>query len=271
MVNETLNHEHRPASAIHCANVSVSFPGHRHVLNAVNLDVHQGEIVALIGPSGCGKTTLLRVIAGLQSIDEGSVQIDPVAQAASGQIGFVFQQPALLPWLTTLRNVMLPLELTRWSNERQRRQTAGEILAAVQLDSALVKRPAELSGGMQMRASIARALVTRPGVLLLDEPFAALDEMLRGDLGRLLLELWQERRFTAVMVTHNISESILLSHRVAIMHRGALTTILENPLPWPRSPSQMRTPEFGRFFGEVSDWLRSRTLAPEPSVRGGAS
>jgi NitT/TauT family transport system ATP-binding protein len=118
---------------------------------------------------------------------------------------------------------------------------------------------------MQMRVSIARALVTGPEVLLLDEPFAALDDMLRTELGRLLLTLWQSRRFTAVMVTHNISESILLSHRIAVMRGGRLETVIDNPLPWPREPALLRTAEFGQFYGGVSDRLRGEdALASTP-------
>ena len=117
-----------------------------------------------------------------------------------------------------------------------------------------------------MRASIARALVTNPSILLLDEPFAALDDMLRSDLGRLLLTLWETRKFTAVIVTHNISESILLSHRIAVMREAVVETVIENPLPWPRSPAMMRTAPFGEFFGRVSDMLRGQTPPPTDGV-----
>ena len=222
----------------------------------VDLHVDGGEIVSLVGPSGCGKTTMLRAIARLQSISQGSVTLDPLADASQGQVGFVFQQPALLPWATTLQNVMLPLELINRGDATERRRAAEESLAAVQLSDAMEKRPHELSGGMQMRASIARALVTDPSILLLDEPFAALDDMLRNELGRLLLSLWESRRFTAVMVTHNLSESILLSRRIAVMRDGRMAAVLDNPVSWPRSPAQMRTPEFGEFLGVVADRLR---------------
>jgi ABC-type nitrate/sulfonate/bicarbonate transport system ATPase subunit len=225
-------------------------------VDRVELTVQAGEIVSLIGPSGCGKTTLLRSIAGLQALTAGGVEFRPPARAREGQIGFVFQQPALLPWASTLENVILPLELVHRGTPRQRRDAAIESLAAVKLADALDKRPDELSGGMRMRASIARALVTDPGVLLLDEPFAALDDMLRHDLGRLLLKLWQSRKFTAVMVTHNIAESIWLSHRIAVMRAGGLEIVIDNPLPWPRDPGMMRSPEFAEFYGFVSDRLR---------------
>ncbi|WP_149498760.1 ABC transporter ATP-binding protein [Roseiconus lacunae] len=260
-------------SSIHCDRVTVAF-GDQVAVSDISLDVERGEILSLIGPSGCGKTTLLRSIAGLNSVTSGEVRITPAAIANEGQIGFVFQSPALLPWATTLQNVMLPLQLIGYGSDRTRREKALASLASVQLDHAADLRPDELSGGMQMRASIARALVTEPKVLLLDEPFAALDDMLRNDLGRLLLSLWQRQRFTAVMVTHNISESILLSTRIAVMRAGALESVLPNPVAWPRSPAQMRTQAFAEFLGVVSDHLRGRSEEqPERSVMsdGGGS
>lgn len=255
------------ASAIECQNVSVKFGAAAVAVDSIDLIIRGGEIVSLIGPSGCGKTTLLRAIAGLQAMTTGSVTLSPPADADQGAIGFVFQQPALLPWATTLQNVMLPLDLIGRGSRAERTVAATEALRAVQLSDALEKRPHELSGGMQMRASIARALVTDPSVLLLDEPFAALDDMLRSELGQLLLSLWEERKFTAVMVTHNISESILLSRRIAVMRRGKLETVAKNPLPWPRSPDQMRTGEFAEFFGVVSDLLRGNGLGAESEMQ----
>ena len=250
------------ASSIHSRDVTVQFAPHSVAVDRVDLSIRSGEIVSLIGPSGCGKTTLLRAIAGLQPLTEGRVELDPVAIASEGQIGFVFQQPGLLPWASTLQNVLLPLELIGRGTSRQRREAAEHALQSVKLADARDKRPHELSGGMQMRASIARALVTGPSILLLDEPFAALDDMLRNELGRLLLSLWERQQFTAVMVTHNIAESILLSRRIAVMRAGVLEAVIDNPIAWPRSPSQMRTPEFAQFFGVVSDSLRGPSSSP---------
>ena len=195
-------------------------------------------------------------MAGLQSPTSGDVKIEPPAQSHLGHVGFVFQQPSLLPWRTTIENVMLPLELIGIASPARRRQRASEALRSVRMDDVIDRFPTQLSGGMKMRVSIARALVTDPTVLLLDEPFAALDDMLRAELGQLLLDLWQKRRFTAVMVTHNIAEAILLSSQIAVMHHGRVTSVIENPLPFPRDLALRRTSQFGAFYGQVSDELR---------------
>ncbi|KAA5547355.1 ABC transporter ATP-binding protein [Roseiconus nitratireducens] len=250
------------ASSIECCSVGVAFGRNDFAVSDLTLHVGGGEIISLIGPSGCGKTTLLRAIAGLQPMTVGRVEMNPPADTSRGQIGFVFQQPSLLPWATALENVQLPLDIIGRGQPQERRRAALDALRSVKLADAGEKRPHELSGGMQMRTSIARALVTDPSVLLLDEPFAALDDMLRGELGELLLSLWDQRRFTAVMVTHNIAESILLSRRIAVMRGGILESVLENPIPWPRDQSQMRTAEFAAFFGVVSDHLRGAVDNP---------
>lgn len=185
----------------------------------------------------------------------GTVRMDPPIGGQSGDIAFVFQQPNLLGWRTSLQNVTLPLEILR-RNRRSARQLAQESLQQVGLADALDRYPRQLSGGMKMRVSIARALITEPSVLLLDEPFAALDEMLRNQLGELVLKLWKHQGFTAVMVTHNIAEAIWMSHQIAVMHDGRLTQLLENPLPWPREETLRASPEFGQFYGRVSAALR---------------
>ena len=262
------------SSEIRCESLSVEFESGVRALKHVDLKIPQSEIVSLIGPSGCGKTTLLRAMAGLQPITQGRVEIDPPAIGTRGQIGFVFQQPSLLPWRTAIENVMLPLELVSsavsgFSSVHARRDAAAEMLRAVHLDDAMDRVPNQLSGGMKMRVSIARALVTRPGVLLLDEPFAALDDMLRNELGQLLLELWGDQQFTGVLVTHNIAESILLSHRIAVMHDGNVGDLIANPLSRPRDESMRRSPVFGDFYGQVSDSLRSSQQADPGSRSGG--
>ena len=273
------------ASAIRCRSVTVEFSGGVRAVDGVDLDVPAGRIVSLIGPSGCGKTTLLRVMAGLQPTSGGTLSLDPGREASAGEvpesevlesevalcesdrvgrgrgadrgrIAFVFQQPALLPWRTALQNVMLPMELTRIGDAASRREAARSMLETVGLGDAAGQFPDQLSGGMRMRVSIARALVTEPTLLLLDEPFSALDDMLRTQLGQLFRDLWEARRFTAVMVTHNIGEAVLWSHQIVVMRDGGLAAPIENPLAEPRTDELRRTAEFARFYGEVSDALR---------------
>ncbi|TWU47195.1 Bicarbonate transport ATP-binding protein CmpD [Rubripirellula tenax] len=229
--------------------------GIRAVAN-VQLVAAAGQILSLVGPSGCGKTTLLRLMAGLESPTDGRVVLEPPTAGKLGQIAFVFQQPSLLPWRTAVENVALPLELISRGNRHERKDAAMEMLTRVGLSDALDRYPHQLSGGMKMRVSIARALVTGPSILLLDEPFAALDDMLRTQLGEMLLQLWDDQRFTAVMVTHNIGESIFLSHRIAVMRSGQVKTVVDNPLPFPRTDSVRSTAQFGRFYGVVSATLR---------------
>lgn len=247
------------ASEIRCESVGLQFARGARAVDDVSLTVAAGTIASLVGPSGCGKTSLLRLLAGLELPSSGRVILEPMVSASAGEIAFVFQQPALLPWRTALENVMLPLELSGQTGASERRRLASELLADVGLADALTKRPSELSGGMRMRVSIARALVTSPRVLLLDEPFAALDDLLRGQLGELLLELWHQRRFTAVMVTHNISEAILLSDQVIVMRSGQTRAPFANPLPQPRSEALRRTAAFGEFYGVISDAMRAVT------------
>ncbi len=221
------------------------------------LTVPSGEIVSLIGPSGCGKTTLLRLIAGLERPSAGAVVFDPPA-ARKGESAFVFQQPSLMPWRTAIENVMLPLELIGGGSRGESRSAAAALLEQVGLADAANRFPRQLSGGMRMRVSLARALITEPRVLLLDEPFAAIDDMLRTQLGQLLLDLWDRRRFTAVLVTHNIAEAVLLTHQVAVMHQGKISCQMRNPLPWPRTDQMRRSQSFGQFYGQVSDALRGQ-------------
>ena len=244
------------ASAIFCQDVTVDFGGGVRAVDQVNLTARAGEILSLVGPSGCGKTTLLRLMAGLQRPTAGSVSVDPVAEGNRGEIAFVFQQPSLLRWRTAVENVTLPLELIGRGTAASRKEVAIEMLRRVDLGDAMDRYPSQLSGGMKMRVSLARALVTTPRILLLDEPFAALDDMLRTQLGELLLRLWRDQQFSAVMVTHNVGESILLSHRIAVMRFGKVTTQMDNPLSRPRGDSLRTTPEFGAFYGQVSRALR---------------
>lgn len=241
------------ATGISIRDVTVRL-GDQAVLSGLTLAVAPGEIVALLGASGCGKSTLLRAIARLVPLTGGEVAFSKPNRRA-GDLAFVFQDATLLPWRTVTENVVLPLQLG--SRGRDISYTAAQsALTAVGLaERDFAKFPRELSGGMRMRTSIARALVTDPSILLLDEPFAALDDILRNRLNDLLLELWQQRQRTILFVTHNIAEAIYLSHRIAIFGSGKIAEVVVNPLTWPRCATHRSSPEFAAFFGQVSQKL----------------
>ena len=192
------------------------FPTGTEALRDVSLRLNGGDFMALLGPSGCGKSTLLRLIAGLDRPDSGTLRWDAGAPPGPGEIGYVFQDATLLPWASSEENVWLPLRLRGVSREAARDDIAS-VLARVGLNGFEAARPAQLSGGMRMRVSIARALVTRPRLLLMDEPFAALDEFTRHRLQDDLLDLWRELRCTIVFVTHSIYEAAFLARRIVLM------------------------------------------------------
>lgn len=237
--------------------MSLAFPSGTRAVDDVTLAVPAGKIFSLVGPSGCGKTTMLRMMAGLDLPTGGEIEIIPATNSGDGEIGFVFQQPSLLRWRTAISNVMLPLELTSApSTAAENRSIAQEMLQQVGLADSANLYPHQLSGGMQMRVSIARALVSKPKVLLLDEPFAALDDMLREQLGGLVLDLWTQRPLTVVMVTHNIAEAIMLSHHIAVMRNGKLAAAIENSMPWPRGAADRRQFPFGDVYQQVRSAMR---------------
>ncbi len=235
------------------------------VLCGTDCDFRSGEITSLVGPSGCGKTTLLRVLAGLQSPSAGSVDIQPPAKANRGEIAFVFQQPTLLPWRSAIDNVILSLQLTQRKIPRiDARELAEHELELMELpQEAWDKYPRQLSGGMKMRVSLARALVTRPSVLLMDEPFAALDDLSRTALGDLLLRRWGERPFTGVLVTHNIAEAALLSHQVFVLGGGQIGDWIIDDLPRPRDEFVKTSAAFGQLYAKISAALRSDPYHPQ--------
>jgi len=183
-------------------------------LDGIDLAITEGDFLSLLGPSGCGKSTLLRILAGLTAPSAGT--LDWAAADPRRDIGFVFQEPTLMPWASVMRNVTLPLELAG-VNRSEAEDRAVEWLARVELKGFERAYPRALSGGMKMRVSIARALVTRPRLLLMDEPFAALDEITRFRLNNDLLQLWQAERFTVVFVTHSVFESVFLARRIVVM------------------------------------------------------
>ena len=226
----------------------------------INGAIAAGSFVTIVGPSGCGKSTLLRILAGLIRPSAGRVEIG--GEAVTGprkDIGMVFQSSILLPWRTVLDNVMLPAEILGIPRERARLR-AQELLHMVRLDGFDNKYPQELSGGMQQRASIARALLHDPAILLMDEPFGALDAMTREQMNLELQSIWQASGKTVVLVTHSIPEAVFLGDQVLVMtpRPGRLATIIPVALPRPRALDGMATPEFGRLTHEIRGLLQQK-------------
>jgi len=216
-------------------NIRRVFPGPVSAVDGVDLSIAAGEFMALLGPSGCGKSTLLRIIAGLDQPDSGSIQAGG-GTGAHRDVGYVFQDAYLLPWRTALNNVALPLELVG-VGRAERLGAASHALDRVGLADAMTRYPAELSGGMRMRVSLARALVTNPALLLLDEPFAALDEITRQELDEHLHQLWYERRMTVIFVTHSIIEATFLAQRAVVLTRRPARVVLNYTLQLPAQRS----------------------------------
>jgi NitT/TauT family transport system ATP-binding protein len=244
---------------ITAVDLALVFDGKHVALRDLNLSVRRGQFVAVVGPSGCGKSSLLRLVAGLESQTGGQLLVrNAETDYHMPNAGFVFQQATLLPWRTASQNVGLPLELQGRSSR--------DVTAAVNSVRELVglatedmdKLPRMLSGGMQMRVSVARSLVTQPQIMLLDEPFAALDDLLRGQLDEELVRLWQQQNWTTLFVTHNVGEAVLLSQRVVVMSRapGRVIADIEIALPYPREVGMRGTPQFAALVGQVSDALR---------------
>jgi NitT/TauT family transport system ATP-binding protein len=242
--------------------VSKRFADGPLILDNVSLSAQPGEIIAIVGPSGCGKSTLLRIIAGLIQPASGEI----VSSREDAETAFIFQDPNLLPWATVIDNVALPLRL-RGIDGESRKAVAMEWIRRVGLQSATGYYPRQLSGGMRMRASIARALATGPGILLLDEPFGALDAITRNSLNEELLRLHGETRWTAFFVTHSVTEAVFLSHRVVIMGTdpGRVTAVLDNPLPFPRSAHTRESLEFQQRVAEATARLHE-ALAAKPET-----
>jgi NitT/TauT family transport system ATP-binding protein len=233
-----------------------------HALSKVDLAVGKGDFVSFIGPSGCGKTTLLRVIADLEQPTSGGIRVNgttPEAARLARAYGYVFQAPALYPWRTIARNVALPLEIMGLSKAEQQRRIERN-LALVNLTGFERKFPWQLSGGMQQRASIARALAVEPDLMLMDEPFGALDEIVRDHLNEQLLQLWHKTAKTVVFVTHSIPEAVYLSTRIVVMspRPGRIQDVIESPLPRGPRPLDIReTPEFLALAARVREGLRA--------------
>lgn len=269
-------------SELSVAGVSKGFDtpdGRVPALEGVELCVPKGQFVAIIGPSGCGKSTLLRIVGGLLEPDGGAVSVfgqTPATAAASKQIGFVPQSPALLPWRSVLENVRLPFQVNRKARRDDQRQATVpldpvELLESVGLGAALNRKPGQLSLGMQQRVAIARALVFDPSILLMDEPFSALDELTRERQRHELLKLWQSNRKTVLFVTHSVTEAIALADVVFVMcaQPGRIRALVPVSLPRPRTEMVETTTEFHalerRIRQELRDsWPQTEIARPQP-------
>ena len=257
-------------TVVSIADISKSFRTGVTALQGISLDIQQGEFVSLIGPSGCGKSTLLRIIGDLVEPSSGSVVVNgkPAQQARlDHDYGIVFQDAVLYDWRTVARNVSLPLEMLGWDRTK-RRERVKEMLELVELTGFESNRPWQLSGGMQQRVSIARALSFDPALLLMDEPFGALDEMTRERLNMELLQIWEKARSTVVFVTHSIPEAVYLSTRVVVMSArpGRIADVIEIDLPQPRTAETREDPRFFEHVTAVREALAAGGHAPSTTA-----
>ncbi len=264
----------RPPALLVLRGIGKTFAGGVTALEGVDMTIREGDFLSLLGPSGCGKSTALRIIAGLSTPSRGIVDWRG-APVAKNDIGFVFQEPTLMPWASVFDNVYLPLRLQGVSKAKAAPAIA-EVLERVHLTGFENAVPRELSGGMKMRVSIARGLVTRPRILLMDEPFAALDEITRFKLNDDLLELWAAEKFTVVFVTHSVFESVFLSNRVVVMaaRPGRVHREIEIDAPYPRNEEFRTSADYAAHCRTASDVLAvaidvdRRSTSPEArSVR----
>ncbi|MDP9838969.1 NitT/TauT family transport system ATP-binding protein [Neorhizobium huautlense] len=254
----------KPYSVVSAQNLGLTFDtndGPVHALSHVDLDIAKGDFVSFIGPSGCGKTTFLRVIADLEQPTSGTISVNgmtPEEARKARSYGYVFQAAALYPWRTIEKNIALPLEIMNYSTS-ERQERIARVLDLVNLSGFGKKYPWQLSGGMQQRASIARALAFDADLLLMDEPFGALDEIVRDHLNEQLLDLWSRTQKTICFVTHSIPEAVYLSTKIVVMspRPGRVTDVIHSTLPKERPLEIRETPEFLEIAHRVREGLRA--------------
>ncbi len=238
--------------------VSKQYRGSAAAVENVSLTMDRGEFVTFLGPSGCGKSTLLKLVSGLTPVSEGLIKVNGMTPVnAREMMSFIFQDATLLPWRTVAQNVGLGLELEH-AARALRKERVERMLELVDLQDVAHRYPRQLSGGMKMRVSIARALVSRPRILLMDEPFAALDEMTRDRLNEELLRLYTEHKWTVLFVTHSVAEAVFLSTRIVILapHPGRIAHEVQVDLPWPRTAETRESAQFEEAVTSTSRLLR---------------
>lgn len=251
------------------AYVSMKDVGHRYdptpngpmAVQNIDLDIHRHEFVAVVGPSGCGKSTLLRMVSGLLIPSHGEVSVfNRRVTEPRDDVGIVFQKPNLLPWLTVKKNVLFPLKHKYGHVSPDDKKRADELLEMTGLSAFADKMPDELSGGMQQRVGIVRALLLNPDILLMDEPFSALDALTREQIGFDLLKIWSDHPKTVLFITHSISEAVLLADRILVMSKrpGSVLDLIDVDLPRPRSAKTINTPR----FSELTDIIRGHIYEP---------
>jgi NitT/TauT family transport system ATP-binding protein len=259
------------APAVEVLSAQKTYPNGTQALLPVDLAIAEGEFVTLLGPSGCGKSTLLKMVAGMLEPSDGRLLLwrRPVAErhASAHKLAFVFQSPTLMPWASVRSNVRLPLDLAGVPRKEADARVA-EALELVGLHKFASALPRALSGGMQMRVSIARGLVTQPDLLLMDEPFGALDEITRHKLDAELLDLWRKKKLTVIFVTHSIHEAVFLSSRVIMMaaRPGRVVEQFRIDEPYPRNAEFMVSPQFSRYAKSLQDSLLRATSAHDEVV-----
>ncbi|WP_252374464.1 ABC transporter ATP-binding protein [Hydrogenophaga sp. 2FB] len=262
----------RSAPIIQVSRVGKRYANGTVALAKADLDICSGDFVTLIGPSGCGKSTLLRILSGLGGVTEGQVkwwgEATPVLERADQKLAFVFQDPTLMPWARVAENVALPLELKGTLDRQAIKAKVDEVLELVGLGAFHQSYPRELSGGMQMRVSIARALITEPDLMLMDEPFGALDEMTRNKLNDDVLRIQHERKLTVVFVTHSLHEAVYLSSRVVVMaaRPGRVIAEVDIDAPFPRGPAFRLSSDYLQYMTRLTTALdaasRGEEIAP---------